>query len=207
MRAIANSTYQSLFQRVRQDKLNNVNVSNLNCQMIRSLNMTNKVSLTIVIKFNVFRQHINRLQIEIFAKSKKLNIYIFSTANTDFKFLREIDEADDRVLTLLKRMNDFINSLFSVLLYVYEMFIMITQNCCISLSVMNDSQDKTVRFVLNLNNETFLFFLFFLILLLSHILIAKCLIANYLLSSLHDCCEIVHSLRQTFIVHAVRLIY
>jgi hypothetical protein len=85
MRQVEDDPFRKLLQRARTGTLTHNNLSVLNARAIDSLTTPTLKDVTTITRLNSFRQIINRLQIDRFARSRLQKIYIFPALHTRTK--------------------------------------------------------------------------------------------------------------------------
>jgi hypothetical protein len=138
MRQAQDPAFHSLLTRARAAALTEDDLAMLNSKVITSLFTPELQNTTTVVKLNALRHHLNRLQMEHFARSRSQKIYVFPALHSRIKSTgRSCVRAED-----LLRLKDQSSKIPfpGLFLYTSEMPAMLLTNACTLLGQVNGAR-------------------------------------------------------------------
>jgi hypothetical protein len=138
MRQAQDPAFRDFLRRARAAAYTTDDVALLNSKVITSLFTPELENATSIARFNSLRHHLNRLQMEHFARSRSQKIYIFPALHTRTKSttLSSVHPED-----LLRLPDQGANIPFpGLFLYTSQMPAMVLTNACTTLGLVNGAR-------------------------------------------------------------------
>ena len=147
MRQAEDPAFRDLLGRARSATLTEDNLALLNSKTTTSLIAPELENATTVIKLNVLRHHVNRLQMEHFARTRSQSIYIFPALHGR---VRTTSPSRLRTEDLLQQTNQGTRIPFpGLFLYTPEMPTILLTNICTALGQVNGARGIASGIIVN----------------------------------------------------------
>ena len=152
MRQTTDLAFRGLLSRARAAKLNGDDIAFLNGRVISSILSPGMEYATTVVKLNALRHHINRVQLEKFARNQCQKIYIFPALHNRVKSTRHCSLSAEH---LLQQTDEGVRIPFpGLFLYTHHMPAILLTNVCTALGHMNGARDTVMGIVVDPNGKS-----------------------------------------------------